>query len=61
MNVTVSRVGSREANDPEYADYWLLLEHISGVSWEVPVTKTELEQLQPWLPKGLRTLAKGND
>lgn len=55
MNVTVSMIRPREAGDPEHADYWILLEHVSHVSWEVPVTKAELEKMQPWLPKGLRT------
>jgi len=58
MNLTASRLIPREAKDPKHADYWLILEHISGVLWEVPVTKAELEKLQPWLPKELRTLAK---
>lgn len=54
MNITVSRLAKREDKDPEGADYWLLLEHVSGVSWEVPVSKAELETLQPWLPKALK-------
>ena len=55
MNFTVSSV---EWRGDGAADYWLVLEHISGVSWEVPVSRAELEKLQPWLPKALRTLAK---
>lgn len=56
MNVTVGGLKPREADDPEYADYWLLLQHISGVEWEVPVSKAELEKIQPWLPKEIRAL-----
>jgi len=58
MNITVSSVERRGDGTPEHADYWLTLEHISGVSWEVPVSRAELEKLQPWLPKALRTLSK---
>lgn len=58
MNLTVSRITPREAGDPEYVDYWILLEHVSEVSWEVPVSKVELENLQPWLPRQLRTSEK---
>ena len=54
MNLTVSGILLRSADDPDYADFWLDLEHISGVRWEVPVTKEELQRLKPWLPKQLR-------
>jgi len=46
MNLTVSAIKLRSASDPAYADFWLLLEHVSEVSWEVPVTKEELQKLR---------------
>ena len=54
MNLTVSALIVRSEGDPKYADFWLRLEHISDVSWEVPVTKAELQKMKPWLPKDLR-------
>jgi hypothetical protein len=54
MNLTASILKRREPNDPDYADYWLVLEHVSGVSWEVPLTRAELKEIRPWLPRGLR-------
>jgi hypothetical protein len=56
MNVTVGGLKEREADDPAYADYWLLLQHISGVEWEVPVTKAELTGMLPWIPKEIKAL-----
>ena len=54
MNLTVSAILLRSPDDPKYADFWLRLEHVSDVSWEVPVTKAELQKLKQWLPKDLR-------
>jgi hypothetical protein len=54
MNLTVSAILFRSTGDPDYADFWLRLEHVSEVNWEVPVTKEELQKLKPWLPKQLK-------
>lgn len=58
MNLTASILKRREPNDPDYVDYWLTLEHISEVRWEVPLSKVELENIRPWLPKELRDFDK---
>lgn len=54
MNLTVGAILLKSPGDPAYADFWLRLEHVSGVSWEVPVTKEELQELKQWLPRQLR-------
>lgn len=54
MNVSVCYIDSRPRPEDPKADYWIGLSQISGIRWEVPVTKEELEKLQPWLPKALR-------
>jgi len=41
--------------DPADADYMIGISQISRIRWEVPVTKEELEKMQPWIPKDLRT------
>jgi hypothetical protein len=59
MNLTASILKRREPGDPDYADYWLVLEHVSEVEWEVPLSKAELEKIRPWLPRELRDFDKG--
>ena len=52
MNLTVNGIEPREEGDPDYADFWLELIHMdTHVSWEVPLTKAELNKLQQYLPK----------
>lgn len=55
MNVSVDYIRPRMVDDPGDADYMIAISQISGIRWEVPVTKEELEKLQPWIPKDLRT------
>lgn len=55
MNVSVDYIRPRVADDPGDADYMICLSQISGIRWEVPVTKEELEKMQPWIPKTLRS------
>ena len=58
MNLTVSTLIRGKPNDPEYSDYWLVLDHVSEVEWVVPLSKAELEKIRPWLPRGLRDFDK---
>lgn len=55
MNLTVNGIKTRAEGDPDYADYWLELIHLdSAISWEVPLSKKELESIRNYLPKWVR-------
>ncbi len=58
MRISVDTLKVREEDDPEYADYWLEISHTdSGIRWEIPLNKEELERIYPSLPKFVRGLA----
>ena len=59
MQVTVNRLKQRKDSDPNGADYWLEIEQMSGVVWDVPLTKEELKKIEPHLPKWLREKVAG--
>lgn len=61
MNLEVVDLTKRKEGDPEYADFWLSLRHTNYhsvehayISWEVPLTKSELDSLWDSLPKSIR-------
>jgi len=55
MNLTVNGIKPRAEGDPDYADYWLELIHLDcAISWEVPLSKEQLESIRNYLPKWVR-------
>jgi len=58
VNLSVDYIRPRTVDDPAHddSDYMIGLSHISGPRWDVPVTREELQKLQPWIPKSLRPI-----
>jgi len=61
MKVEVVDIVPRTNNDPVYADYWLVLRYTNYnsvecayISWEVPLTRVELDSIKNKLPKKIR-------